>query len=110
MKLSSDEKTLFPSFSRLLQLASCHCHDAAIASAANGDDAAPSTSVDVSRKRLTFVRCCVKLLASCGSKQKNFLAAHKEQLVGALDALLLDIELVNLKGKRWLVLGWGPVL
>ena len=85
-----------------MQLASCHCHDAI----ANED--APSSGnggEDVSRKRLTFVRCCVKLLASCGSKQKNFLAAHKEQLAGALDALLLDIELVNLKGELRLVLG-----
>ena len=77
-----------------MQLASCHCHDATIANEAMEADE------DVSRKRLTFVRCCVKLLASCGSKQKNFLAAHKEQLTkGALDALLLDIELVNLKGE-----------
>ena len=76
-----------------MQLASCHCHDTI------ANEAIEASSEDVSRKRLTFVRCCVKLLASCGSKQKNFLAAHKEQLVAALDALLLDIELVNLKGE-----------
>ena len=85
---------LFFFYSRLLQLASCHCHDASAAT-----EVPAGGSGDVSRKRLTFVRCCVKLLASCGSKQKNFLATHREQLRSALDALVLDIELVNLKSK-----------
>ena len=95
---------LFFFYSRLLQLASCHCHDAsAVASAASAaateEPTGGGSGGDVSRKRLTFVRCCVKLLASCGSKQKNFLATHREQLRSALDALVLDIELVNLKSK-----------
>ena len=91
---------LFFFYSRLLQLASCHCHDAsAAAAAAATEEPTGSSGGDVSRKRLTFVRCCVKLLASCGSKQKNFLATHREQLRSALDALVLDIELVNLKSK-----------
>ena len=92
---------LFFFYSRLLQLASCHCHDAraAAASAAATEEPTGGSGGDVSRKRLTFVRCCVKLLASCGSKQKNFLATHREQLRSALDALVLDIELVNLKSK-----------
>ena len=80
-----------------MQLASCHCHDAGVAAAAASEE--PAAGGDVSRKRLTFVRCCVKLLASCGSKQKNFLATHREQLRSALDALVLDIELVNLKSE-----------
>ena len=83
-----------------MQLASCHCHDADPATAAPAPIATEvPAGGDVSRKRLTFVRCCVKLLASCGSKQKNFLATHREQLRRALDALVLDIELVNLKSK-----------
>ena len=45
------------------------------------------------------MRCCVKLLASCGSKQKNFLATHHEQLRSAIDTIVLDIELVNLKSE-----------
>ena len=89
---------LFFFYSRLLQLASCHCHDASAASATE-EPTEGGSGGDVSRKRLTFVRCCVKLLASCGSKQKNFLATHREQLRSALDALVLDIELVNLKSK-----------
>ena len=79
-----------------MQLASCHCHDAEVPAA---EVEVPAGRSDVSRKRLTFVRCCVKLLASCGSKQKNFLAAHREQLRSALDAIVLDIELVNLKSE-----------
>lgn len=45
------------------------------------------------------MRCLAKLLNSCGSKQKNFLATHRSELKESIRIMLETIELVNLRGE-----------
>lgn len=90
---------LFSRDFRLLRLASGHIYEL------NEEPLSPDSRCfggdsgdQVARKRLTFVRCTAKLLNSCGSKQKNFLATHRSELRASIKDMMETIELVNLRG------------
>jgi hypothetical protein len=69
---------------RLLQIAAAHVTEVT--------QFHPSTP----RKRQIFVRACVKLLMSCGSRYKVLLTKREASFRGAVHRLLIDTESVVL--------------
>jgi len=49
---------------------------------------------ETGRKRQVWVKCCVKLLTSTGSKHKNFLSANQPALHTAIRKVIEDIDVV----------------
>lgn len=77
-----------------------HPVDDAVLSVLRGSSQIDGHGDKVSTKAKTFVRSTTKLLATCGNKHRNYIAAHEPELREAIELVVADIQSVYVKENQ----------